>query len=815
MKDTWQLWLEDLFSSLDREQLLADWGAHARGKRILLRCPSCDRPEAYIFPDGMTIYCPRENNCTARRTSLLELVSGITPTGSNFFEAVKRLCSIVNVPYQESKSLDPKIVEGVRRKAERLDILAEIQAICTPQLPTIEQYTESRGFTLQFLETEGFGYLHRVRHLGHLSKDRLVELGFYVKKENNYVENTLWDERLLIPLADIQGRVVGFAGRSTCGTEPKYINTRGTSLSDIGAVGLGTARRNGNAITVVEGWLDVFSFRQQKYLSTVAIGTTGVGLSPERLVYFYDLGIRHAILAFDGDDAGRTGTAAALTHWDKAPRSPELYVKDPAGYAEYKDPDAYLRCHSLDDWNAIPVIPGDTIRARIFADNLELADPVQRGQFLQRCIDYDAGVQNPGRAYSLLHNFWPEVQRLVGADGIELLHAEAQRRQRERGVQEFNKATGTVIRRAQTLSGVEAFTFLQTEVSTLQRQFPHVIEVTHSADEDEIVLQQMASREYIGIPQCTLPALDEHLLGLRGLITLAGGTNIGKTILLVQVCMDCISNNPDVCCIYVSLEMSSMSLRNRMRCRLGGISFRQLVESHRGNRELNDIRLRANYELKDRYYPRFKILNPGEMKQPITRELVLRHAAELQESTGCSRCVVVIDHLGLWDVPENVEKRGDIAAGKWVSSDMIALRDGLDKAGQMPVIGVTEVRKNIEDWYTRKDIIGTVRGPYNTETLLIWNRWTDDMLYQNLEFWGPDLHPRNPPLRSVSKADKGEPGYQLHIDGIKKEMAAHQVDFGRLTIDKVRDGGTKGDLDIRIHWGKNNIIEVNPWSRLH
>jgi DNA primase len=148
--------------------------------------------------------------------------------------------------------------------------------------------------------------------------------------------------RLMFPIINAGGKILGFGGRVLDGALPKYINSSETPLFRKGSTlyGLHQAKegiRRADRVVIVEGYLDVMALHQFGLASAVA--TLGTALTPDhvRLLGRYTQNI---VALFDGDDAGRKAAA----------RSFEIFVETgllgraaflPAG----EDPDTYVHRH--------------------------------------------------------------------------------------------------------------------------------------------------------------------------------------------------------------------------------------------------------------------------------------------------------------------------------------------------------------------------------------------------------------------------------------------------------------------------------------
>ncbi|MBV5309702.1 DNA primase, partial [Chromatium okenii] len=119
--------------------------------------------------------------------------------------------------------------------------------------------------------------------------------------------------RILFPIRNRRGRVIGFGGRALGDAKPKYLNSPETPLFHKGRelYGLFEAQqteRHLNTLLVVEGYLDVIALAQ--FGITNAVATLGTATTPEHLHLLRT--VPELIFCFDGDRAGRAAAWKAL-----------------------------------------------------------------------------------------------------------------------------------------------------------------------------------------------------------------------------------------------------------------------------------------------------------------------------------------------------------------------------------------------------------------------------------------------------------------------------------------------------------------------
>lgn len=179
----------------------------------------------------------------------------------------------------------------------------------------------------------------------------LAQLGLLVRREDGGYFDRFRD-RLIFPLCDPQGRVIGFAGRllreRARAEEPKYLNIANTPLFTKGATvfGLHLARQgNPKEFILVEGYMDAITLHQAGFKNTVATMGTALTTSQAQLIRRY---VERVVLAYDRDLAGE---AAALRGM-QALRNAGLEVQVallPSG----EDPDSLVRAQGKAAFQAV------------------------------------------------------------------------------------------------------------------------------------------------------------------------------------------------------------------------------------------------------------------------------------------------------------------------------------------------------------------------------------------------------------------------------------------------------------------------------
>lgn len=197
-------------------------------------------------------------------------------------------------------------------------------------------------FSLGFAEDSATELLEAARHAG-LSPELLVAADLFRCSEDGRRYAT-FRNRLMFPIRDATGRVVGFGGRTLCDDRAKYLNTRQNALFDKGRLlyGIDAARdaivQRGRTV-VVEGYTDCLAAHQAGFEETVA--TLGTALTESHV----DVLRRYAenvILLFDSDEAGIKASDRAIRI--ALPRCVTVRLaripdgKDPSDFLSRSDP---------------------------------------------------------------------------------------------------------------------------------------------------------------------------------------------------------------------------------------------------------------------------------------------------------------------------------------------------------------------------------------------------------------------------------------------------------------------------------------------
>ncbi|MEM1171990.1 MAG: DNA primase [Cyanobacteria bacterium P01_H01_bin.35] len=165
-------------------------------------------------------------------------------------------------------------------------------------------------------------------------------------------------DRLIIPINDVQGRVIGFGGRTLTDEQPKYLNSPETELFDKGKILFAldkakTAIAKQDKAVVVEGYFDAIALHAAGINNVVAsLGTALSSTQIKQLLRYTES--KQIILNFDADRAGIQATDRAIGEIEKFAYSGEVQLRV-LNIPDGKDADEYLKTYSAEKYQELLV----------------------------------------------------------------------------------------------------------------------------------------------------------------------------------------------------------------------------------------------------------------------------------------------------------------------------------------------------------------------------------------------------------------------------------------------------------------------------
>lgn len=277
-------------------------------------------PSFSVSPDKQFYYC---FGCGAGGNALGFLMEY---DRLNFPEAVEELAKLagVDVPRDEGRPADHQREQEIKRQFEALEhsnrYFQDMLRSSSERERAIG-YLKQRGLSGQIAAAFGIGYAppgwdNLLQHFAHLENAAplLEQSGMVIHNEDKQRYYDRFRDRIMFPIRDVRGRVLGFGGRVLGDDKPKYLNSPETPTFHKGRelYGLYEARKHSNQLErllIVEGYMDVVSLAQHGIHWSVA--TLGTATTAQHLERLFKL-VPEVIFCFDGDAAGRQAAQRAL-----------------------------------------------------------------------------------------------------------------------------------------------------------------------------------------------------------------------------------------------------------------------------------------------------------------------------------------------------------------------------------------------------------------------------------------------------------------------------------------------------------------------
>lgn len=167
-----------------------------------------------------------------------------------------------------------------------------------------------RSFGLGYSEDSGYSLYNHLKKKG-FKDDLLIKSGLVLESKNGGLYDR-FRNRVMFPIFDVMGKVIGFGGRVLDDSVPKYLNSPETPVYNKGRnlYALNFARKQKNKqLIIVEGYMDVISLHQYGVTNVVATLGTALTENQGRLLKKY---CEEVIISFDADGAGRNAALRGL-----------------------------------------------------------------------------------------------------------------------------------------------------------------------------------------------------------------------------------------------------------------------------------------------------------------------------------------------------------------------------------------------------------------------------------------------------------------------------------------------------------------------
>lgn len=334
--------LIELKARNDVESVLSQYvNLKRRGRNLVGLCPFHGEktPSFTVYPENGSYYCFGCN----KGGDVITFVRDIE--NLDYIEAVRFLASRAGLDLPEDGSSDKTVAMRTRilemnRQAARFFYKTLYSQAGRQAL----DYYKSRGLTEQTIKHFGLGFApntwdHLLKHLREsgYKPEEIAMADLVIKgRGNSYYDK--FRGRVIYPILDLRGGVVGFGGRVLDDSKPKYINTADTLVfkksRNLFAMNFAKNSKE-TSVILAEGYMDVIAMHQAGF--TNAVAKLGTALAPEQaqLLTRYT---EEMIIAGDTDEAGRKAVNRDISVLREAGLKIRLLTL-PKG----KDPDEYIR----------------------------------------------------------------------------------------------------------------------------------------------------------------------------------------------------------------------------------------------------------------------------------------------------------------------------------------------------------------------------------------------------------------------------------------------------------------------------------------
>ncbi|MGO0060536.1 DNA primase [Brevibacillus fluminis] len=324
--------------------------------------------------------------------------------GLTFPEALKKLAERVGLtmPYEQAESPMEQDSKAAMYEAHRLVAkLYHHVLTSTPYGQAALRYVEKRGLSRQIIDEFQIGFApdswdfttHFLKKRGFEPRE-MVEAGLLAQNDNGKIFDR-FRGRIMFPIQDSQGEIIGFGGRATENIQPKYLNSPETSLFNKSRTvfNLHRARthiRKRNQAILFEGYMDVISTWQAGIKNGIA--TLGTAFT-EQHARVIRRNAEQVILCYDGDSAGQEATAKALEILQQAGCTVRI-----APLPQGIDPDDFIKKYGADAFSQkviLQAMPVTQFRLKHLRGKRVLHDKHDEAKYIQEALEIITQLSSP------------------------------------------------------------------------------------------------------------------------------------------------------------------------------------------------------------------------------------------------------------------------------------------------------------------------------------------------------------------------------------------------------------------------------------
>ncbi len=318
-----QPFIDDMLARLDIVEVISNrMQLRKAGRNYQGLCPFHKEksPSFSVSPDKQFYYC---FGCGASGNAVSFVMNFEHLDFPGTVESLARTLGL-DVPHENASKAS---LQKRKQQATLFDILEEVNQWFHRRLEShaeasmAQRYISQRGLDKAIIERFGIGYApsgwdNQLQKFGTNAErqQQLLDTGMLIKNEDSDKIYDRFRERIMFPIRDTRGRVIGFGGRVIGDGTPKYLNSPETEIFHKGRelYGLYEAKQASldlPRLLVVEGYMDVVALAQNGL--NYAVATLGTATTKEHMEKLFKQ-TKEVVFCFDGDKAGRRAAWRAL-----------------------------------------------------------------------------------------------------------------------------------------------------------------------------------------------------------------------------------------------------------------------------------------------------------------------------------------------------------------------------------------------------------------------------------------------------------------------------------------------------------------------
>lgn len=394
-------WLDEVRMKNDIADVIASYvPLQKKGKRHWACCPfHQEKTPSFSVDSQKQLY-----HCFGCKASGNVISFVMAMDRLDFVDAVKQLATRAHMPIPEISLRDEEEMRYIRSLKERLYEAGKMAAqyfydqLFSERGQLALDYLMDRGLSEPIIRRFGLGYapdtwdalLHYAKEQG-FTEEELEKAGLIQKGKASYYDQ--FRHRIMFPIVNPYGHVIGFGGRVLDGSQPKYLNTKETLIFDkrnnLYGLNLLKKKRDIEYVLFVEGYMDVVSLHQHGIDAVVASLGTALTVEQASIIKRYN---NHIYLAYDGDDAGQTAALRGMEILFSAGCDVRIVQ-----FPDKLDPDEFIRKkgrgafhEALENALSLP-----EFKMLVLAQKHDLSSEEGRLEYAKACAPIIGALQHP------------------------------------------------------------------------------------------------------------------------------------------------------------------------------------------------------------------------------------------------------------------------------------------------------------------------------------------------------------------------------------------------------------------------------------